>query len=441
MATKRDPRVQIAPAYAQTRRKLRHPQHKFSLQFRPYQFQPFMLAPVLPGETLQNLLIQGRFVSEPLKPALKLVGWWLECWFFYVKHRDLKEPLRTAMTTMMLDPAQNMDAYRSVAAQSYYHFDNGINFALECTKVIMEEYFRDEGENWNSFTEGGMPAVKMYGRGHNDPFDHLTLASNYRELGVAIPTGAEATVEDLDYAYAQWAAMKDAGLMDMDYQDFINSYGAETRQDEASPLLHRPELIRHMREWSYASNIVEPTTGVPSTAVTWSLGGRADKRMAFNEPGWVFGACTVRPKIFLINQRGSVAHGMDNVQNWLPPAIHGRSDVSHKNFAYSEGPLPDLFDDLSGAGGGNPQSYWIDIRDLLAYGDQFTNYAMDAVSGGVSLPTNTGQRRFPSGADIDAWFQGANKFFRADGVVSLGILGRQAPKLSQMVLGSGSLVP
>ena len=111
MVTKRDPKVKLAPAYALSRRQLRRPQHRFSLRIRPYQLQPFLIAPVLPGETCKNILTQARVVTDPLDPATKLVGWWCEQFYFYVKHRDLAEgTVRDTVSNMVLDPATDMDA-------------------------------------------------------------------------------------------------------------------------------------------------------------------------------------------------------------------------------------------------------------------------------------------------------------------------------------------
>ena len=77
--------VQVANL-AQQRRVTRRPQHTFQLRHRPWEIQPFMLAPVLPGETMQNLLLQARVVTDPIKNPL--IGWWCEHYVFYVKHRD-----------------------------------------------------------------------------------------------------------------------------------------------------------------------------------------------------------------------------------------------------------------------------------------------------------------------------------------------------------------
>ena len=64
----------------------RHPKHTFHLFTRPYQIQPFLIAPVLAGETMKNLLLQARVVTDPVQN--RLIGWWQEYYFFYVKARD-----------------------------------------------------------------------------------------------------------------------------------------------------------------------------------------------------------------------------------------------------------------------------------------------------------------------------------------------------------------
>lgn len=441
MATKRDPKVVMAPAYQAERRRMRRPSHRFSLKTLPYQLQPFFIAPVLPGETMQNLLLQARVVSDPVSPVLKLTGAWKEYYVFYVRLRDLREDIRDDMANMILDPGFNPAPLQTAANAKYYHYANGINYTLECTRRIVEEYFRDEGEDWDDYLIDGMPAAKLYGRGQNDWADSLTKEANYADLGVAIPE--DGTVEGLDYAYQSWTMMRDAGLMTMDFEDFCRQYGVQVREEETSPNLHRPELIRHWRQWTYPTNIVEPSNGIPSTAYAWSVAQRADRRMFFDEPGFLVGLTTMRLKLYLGNQEGAIAHSIDNVQNWLPAVIHARSDVSHKFFAEETGPLAATFGDTAGG-------YWIDLRDLMSYGDQFINYTLDPENqpGIVQLPLVNGNRRYLATEEVQSWFladveDGADyeQIVREDGVIALGILGRQSPKPGQLVLGSGMQAP
>jgi hypothetical protein len=89
--------------------------------------------------------------------------------------------------------------------------------------------------------------------------------------------------------------------------------------------------------------------------------------------------------------------------------------TSMKNFATLTGPLNNAADD-----------YWLDLRDLFLYGDQFLNYAMataESDGAAVDLPTAALQHQYASGAMADALFVtplSANKI-RSDGLVSLSI--------------------
>ena len=76
MAKYRDPKVRVASAYGNARRIARNPSFPFQLRTRPFQVQPFMAAPVLPGETLKSLVTMSRVVTKPL--ANPLIGWWCE---------------------------------------------------------------------------------------------------------------------------------------------------------------------------------------------------------------------------------------------------------------------------------------------------------------------------------------------------------------------------
>ena len=83
-------------------RSLRNPAHTWQVRQKPFLLQPICFAPVLPGETLKNLLFQARIVTDPIKNPL--IGWWAEYYWFYVKHRDLAGA--SDFMSMMVNPAQ-----------------------------------------------------------------------------------------------------------------------------------------------------------------------------------------------------------------------------------------------------------------------------------------------------------------------------------------------
>lgn len=430
MATTRDPRVRVAPAYTGQKRQQRRPQHRFNLVFRPYQIQPFAIAPVLPGETLKNLLMQARVLTDPLSPTMKLTGWWCEQYYFYVKHRDLYDDgtatsPRALVTQMVLNPATDMSSMQVGAAVPWtYAYKGSIDWVFQCTSRIVEEYFRDPGESYNSYALDGVPQAAIYGMGLQDALEKLTMNANKRtdesSFDLISPDG-HLHPRDMDERWQHWMALRDAGLMQMDYNDFIKTYGAHTREDEVSPNLHRPEMLRYERQWQYPTNIVAAATGVPSVAVAWSLQDREDKDFRFNEPGFVIGLMCCRPKVFLGHQDGAMVGAMINGAGWLPALTNDNYELAYLDFVKTAGPLQTVMSTSGDTG------YWVDLRDLFLNGDQFLNYSPSGVVGMPALPDNTGQRRYAVTADIDAMFNAASPLnkIRADGVLHLTIAGMQ----------------
>jgi len=403
--------VQIVQDVAPVGRHWRRPQHTFQVRTRPYQIQPFFIAPVLPGETMKNLLMQSRVVTDPIKHPL--LGWWQEYYFFYVRMRDLN--VRDKVTAMLLNPTYDLSANGLVATAdtATYHPGGTINWTAHCLERVVETYFRDEGEAWDVATLGGLPMATAYGHKANW-MDNLMPGS-------AMPDYDPDDASGIEYAeqYNAWEFMKAQKLTNMSFEDFLKTFGVNAPEEE-----HKPELVRFVRDWSYPSNTVNPSDGKPSSAVVWSVAERADKDRFFKEHGFLFGVTVTRPKVYMSKQTGAAVSLLDNALHWLPAIMSDRPDTSLKNIAATKGPLPSLTDE---------EGYWVDVRDLLMYGDQFLNFSLTATDAGlVALPTAAASPRYASAADIDGLFVNpgtdvspANRFIRQDGIVTLAILGAQ----------------
>jgi len=405
-------RMQRLPAIGN--RVMRRPKHSWQLVTRPWQLQPCMLAPVLPGETLKNMLFQARVITDPILNPL--IGWHAEYYFFYIKHRDLDE--RDTLVNMVLDAATDVSALRAAANAKWYHFDNGINWVQFCLKRVVEEYFRDEGEAWNVALLDGVPLAAI------DDMSWLhsaVLSSELTALDISLtdggsPGGAAVTTSEIDAAMRQWEFLRANNLTTMDYEQFLATYGVRPQREE----LHVPELIRFVKQWQYPANTVEPTTGVPTSAVSWAIAERGDKDRFFREPGFIFGVSCVRPKIYRRNQDGSAAGLLDSAFSWLPAIMQDDPATSLKLVTGAEGPLDTLLS----------VDYVVDIRDLFVHGDQFLNFAPVAATARnlVDIPRaamTTADKRYPDSDDANSLFTGAPNTIRQDGVCSLSILGSQ----------------
>jgi hypothetical protein len=306
------PQVSISQAVPQVSRKLRKPVHHFQLRQRPWTIQPSFLAPVLPGETLKNLLLQVRAISDPIKNPL--IGWWAEHYVFYVKHRDLLR--RDDLETMMLDPSWTPATAAggtlvSAANVDRYHFGGHIDWTKLCLERIVKEYFRDDGEALGTYTLTSVSGATAMEIASTNESCWLDSVRNEADFTTAIdPTvvdgpdaGTDLNASEVQRALDMYKLQTQFGLTDMSYEEFLATHGVRMPK-EAS---HIPELVRYVRDWTYPTSHVEPTTGAPTSAATWKIAERADKDRFFREPGFLFGVCVYRPKIYRSKQIGSAA--------------------------------------------------------------------------------------------------------------------------------------
>ena len=122
----------IAAQLPRVGRKLRQPKHTWNVRHLPFAIQPICIAPVLPGETLKNALIQARAVTRPVKHPL--IGWWLEYYWFYVKHRCLADG--ETLQQMMLDPAIKAPN-QAAASVPLYSSAGRPRFIAQCLDAVV----------------------------------------------------------------------------------------------------------------------------------------------------------------------------------------------------------------------------------------------------------------------------------------------------------------
>lgn len=400
--------IHVVKELPKVRRVPRTPTHNWNVRAKPFVLQPVAIAPVLPGETLKNIMFQSRVVVDPIKNPL--IGWWKEYYWFYVKIRDLPTSARDTLVNMFVNPTTATTGLHSAAKLDTYHGDaSSIDFMDLCLTSITEAYFRDEGESRSTAELGSMPLVRADGPGWMDSLTDTTTLPD----GGAIAGGT--TAEETNRLLDAWEYLRKMNFTDMTFEDYCRSYGVNIPREEE---LNVPELLRYTKEWSYPVNHVEPTTGIPSSAVSWGIRERVDKDRYFKEPGFIVGVTVTRPKVYFSRQVGSLVDQMGEAFNWLPAIMGDQPEISLKEFAAAGGPLTTP-----------TNGYWVDFRDLYLYGDQFVNFALTATDAGlVALPTAALNKRYVASADIDAMFSNAAGGFnlvREDGTAKLTIHGMQ----------------
>ena len=405
----------------QTGRKLRSPEHTFNLITRPFGIYPFMIAPVLAGDTLKSALMQSRVITDPI--AHRNIGWWNEYYWFYCKLSDLAD--RDVITAALINPGSNMttiDSETAVGVHDFYAASGQpyVNWVEKCLQRVTEEFFRDEGENHTTNTvETGIPQAKYKAPGL---WRSLTPASSalldFKDVQISTAGDNAFTIEAMPDAYQQYEMLKLGGFVTMDWDDYIAAQGVRVPEAEKEEQ-HVPELLRFARSWQYPVSAIDPTDGSAASAVQWSHAERIDKDRFFREPGFVFGVTVCRPKVYVTYQ-GFGAELMSDAYRWMPFVNDADTTASLVNIA------DNTFGGLNWADTGG---VYVDLKDLLIYGDQFLNMATASFPNRMTVDLTNDKMQYATSANIDALFaavspDATNARVRQDGICTLNILSR-----------------
>lgn len=424
------PSVSIMQQQPQVGRQLRSPKYEFHLTgVRPWQIQPCMIAPVLPGETMKNAKLSARVVTDPLTE--RLIGWWAEYYMFYVPLTSLiGDGVADDFREMFINPNKDMSAYDDATAAKFFHVNGtaspAINYVDRCNDVIVETFFRNQGENVADFALSGVPIAQLARMDWTDSFElqaNVTTGAQDTDYtsttpgvgdGTAAVLASEVAIGQMEYEF-----LRMNNIVDMTYEDYLATHGVAKRTVQATG--DKPELLRMWKEWTYPTNTIDPTDGSATTACSWSIQGRADKDRFFKWPGFVMTVQVIRPKVYNAYQRSSISSLMVSARDWLPATLAG-----------------DHWSTVRDVDGNNPPltatgSDWLfDMKDYLLYGEQFLNFDPNNANGnGAVTPDITnGRMRYPGtiSAAADSLFTGTTAAGTADietdGAVFLNILGR-----------------
>lgn len=397
---------------------IRVPTINYELKNRPWQIQPFAIIPMLPGDTLRKVLWTDTAVSDPIKN--RLLGWWCETKFFYVRVRDCIPDQSETLKNMFLDPEANLSALYSAADPKYYHA-YGMNWLKHAVTQIVEHYYRADDEAPSDAQIDGLYASTV---GTDNWTDSMVLGVQQDDADVSLTVGGDDAIgmRELSAAQRMYEMLRAGMLTDMDYEDFLRTYGVRVQSEE---LPGKPRYLGGTADWTMPSNTVEPSTGVATTAVYWQNKDRMDKDFLAKEPGFLVAIRCYRPKVFRAGIKGSVTGIMDTAFEWLPALLMDDPETSMVRVASANGPLV--------APG---QDYTFDLRDFFLYGEEFINYDPTTFSGAISLPAvNTAatpdefNKRYPTLAMAcqlftDGGEAGTKQFLETSGRIDFTIAGQ-----------------
>ena len=407
-----------------TARKPRSPTHDFQIRMRPFVLQPFMVAPTLPGDTLKNISVSYTAMTDPVKNPM--IGWWMDMHVFHVPFQAMD--ISSHLETMVLDPAfGELNAAADVAADpDFYHAQAGRpSFAYHATKAVVEEYFRNEGEDW--LTNAHLDNVPQIGLRKVIALSSFVLDSASGEPDV-LPGTADAD-DNLDEihgsglsatfagAYDAYQALVAASVVDITFDDWLKQYGVRMPTPHTDP---KPERVLSYSDWKFPTRAIDETDGSLAALVSWRDRAAEAKDKRFKQPGVLLGLMCATPKVYLGKQVEAAIDVLTRSLDWLPAVLGEHAYTSLKLFTSDGATTGD------GPIGFTPSAgYWLDMRDLFVHGDQFVNFALTETDANiVALPNSAGKQRFVSSTDADNLFAAASPLnkIRCEGRARLNYL-------------------
>lgn len=379
----------------------------------PYGLYPIMATPVLPGTTMNACTVRMPTISQPVKNPL--TGTWFEQWLFYVKLTDISKDLADQF---MNEGVATTGYVQSGDNNRFFTADGQISWIEKCYDKIVDDYFTDEGETVP--TIDGVKQTKL---------NHMSWANNltFESADVATPT---TDARDTYEALTQWAMLQQMQMTEVSYEDYLETYGVRPKNQ----LDGRCEMLGYTRKWTRPTNVIDPSSGSPSSAWANFDDFKIDKSKRFVEPGFVVLLSTCRPKMYQAATRGrSLIGEMWGFRDWYPSYL-----IDDPTAGVRELPITERTR-MFGSSLVTPAStkgLLFDYNDLLVHGEQFINssdtelpYALPEANYQTAVDAATPaqlQGKYCTLADVQNLFVGSTDQTRRiayDGMVSLTIAG------------------
>lgn len=365
----------IGPGYGRVRRNPMFPTAGIMVPFGLY---PLAAFPLNAGDTLENLSMSGRFISQPIKHPIN--GAWFEQWIAAV-------PLSLINSAFFTDLAPVTTGFTAAADQPrYFTKAGGLDLIKRAYDLVVAEYFTRVGA-----TPPVNDGVTMLPRMGVDWTENLMLKPSALNVSLLPMQGVNTALTGIDLESER------ALIESSDYRDWVQQFGVK---DPARNDI-RPRILRYLRNWSLPQNVIDPASGSPRSAFYWSPTLKLEKRMRAPEPTIVLVLGAWRPQMFSDYLPQSYLSRMAGIKEWLPP---------HNEAAWSpiQGNDP-LFKAGFGVVGDN---LIFDRSDIWSRGEQFINCLPADSPYPVPVSTSTGvpggqdqmRGKYPTAADINALF-------------------------------------
>lgn len=294
----------------------RYPRISAMVSMEPFKMYPVCIHPVLGGETIHDLYVDGRVHLNGVKGTIQ--GWFLDVMTVYVKIRDIDADL----VEMLVDPD-----WRTAIPTEFQSFDNDIlgqrgltghvAWPYLCTKLVYEFYLAREQQ----FYDDNVPIV---------PLKYPTSFQNFYELADDASSDLEGEpdiitrmIEDID-----------------NYADVLERYGIR----DAAIRRMLPEILlwRSYHNYPVLAAVDDNNEIVNRNMCLWSPREARGTRKGIycKEPGFICTFVFYRPDVVEGNKRHWMSGPFADSTDWFVPpyeladGIGTIDDAAFRAFGY-----------------------------------------------------------------------------------------------------------
>lgn len=336
----------MALSTSMPRRGWRYPRVSSLINAEPFKLYPIMVHPVLPGETVRRMFVDGRIHLNGVQSML--TGWYADIMFAYVKIRDIDADL---VQHLIDDSLTIPSEYQSTTNRDAGEVSASTRIAYPTlmTALLYEYFYARE----KTYYHGGLPILPLKYPGCFQEF--FELAEDQDSDLADAPGILARMVEDID-----------------NYAEVLEAYGLR----DAIVARTLPEILlwRSYHNYPVLAPIDDNSEILTRSQCLWTFReSRLTSRGVYiTEPGFIIGVAATRPDVVEGNKLEWQATKFVNQKDWLVPPYELEDFIGTIQ--------PGLFDNFSYV-----SNLHYNRADTWLNGESYTNVDPDSVTLGTQI--------------------------------------------------------
>lgn len=256
---------------------------------------PFHAHPVFAGETMTSLKTNMNVMSSPID--LAQAGCTFDFWYYFVPFRLIWDNFPE---WVMGDSSATLSTAKQASGRTLWgktasDDDKGLNaeqdHALhEAYIQVMNHYHRDDE---NQLTSAAQPEVLAIVDQSHETSGDADLDAEDETIDVS---SGSLSIRALERKRAMLKYEMRVEMRDGKWTSWLSEQGVNASE----ALAQVPEFLGHYRKFIRPSKTISQTTGFSVQHYGHDCRYNLTKRRYFQEPGYVIGICSMRPKVHLI---------------------------------------------------------------------------------------------------------------------------------------------